>query len=153
MSSEIESFFYGIINIKRIQGSIMRHKLCYCLCGVIIIASVIIGIYNKFVLSPLRAQTYVISTWEIIYFCVAKPAIWTCAGILGSLSLFRLQIKHQLREASLWIGIVLIALYCGILLLSFVKTSTITLPWLLNHSLVFLIPGILVGLGLNKKVP
>ena len=145
MSSEIESFFYGIINIKRIQGSIMRHKLCYCLCGVIIIASVIIGIYNKFVLSPLRAQ--------IIYFCVAKPAIWTCAGILGSLSLFRLQIKHQLREASLWIGIVLIALYCGILLLSFVKTSTITLPWLLNHSLVFLIPGILVGLGLNKKVP
>ncbi|WP_312943123.1 hypothetical protein [Oscillibacter sp.] len=136
----------------------MKHKVCYCLCGIIIIISVIIGIYNWLVLAPLRTQAFIISPWELIYIYAAKPAFWLCIGIVGALALFPLQVDRRFRKVSLWFGIAMVAAYCGVVVFSLmkasdlVKPSLLILPRLLKGTFAFLVPGILIGLGIDKKV-
>ena len=130
----------------------MKHKVCDWLCGAIILASVVLGLTCRFVLLPLRAQTYVVSTWETVDLYAGRPAFWTCVGILGSLALFRFRIGPQLRKAFLWIGIVLIVLYGGALALFLARASVGILPLLSRYPFVFLVPGILIGTGLKKTM-
>ena len=133
----------------------MKHKKCYCLCGIIITASVILGICHQLILEPLRARTFQISPWEILFIDFARPAFWICTGIIGTLVVFQKQTVHRFHTVFLWCGIALAAgcyglILCSITSLSVLAAPSMLLPWLLKRPVVFLIPGILLGLGLSE---
>ena len=137
----------------------MKFRVCYCLCAIIMIISAFIVFYDWLVLMPLRAQTYVISPLEIICSYMAKPAFWLCSGIVLALSLFRLQGVQRFQKVCLWSGIAIVAIYFGLsgfYLMEigvFAKHSAFPLRWLLKNTFIFLIPGILIGSGIDKNTP
>ena len=76
----------------------MKHKVCCRLCAIVIAVSAVMGIYVRSVQAPLRAQTYTISPWETLYVFAARPAFWSCSGILVALALLRLRVGPRPRK-------------------------------------------------------
>lgn len=130
-------------------------KRIYFICGIVIAISAIIGIYNRLVLLPLRAQTFVISPWEVVDLYAAKPAFWLCLGIVLAL-LVRVEIGRRPRRVMLGLGIVVTIAYCALAAVSLAAASngmqpfTLLLMWILQRAPVFLIPGAWIGAGLGE---
>lgn len=114
-----------------------------------------VRICHQLILEPLRARTFQISPWEILFIDFARPAFWICTGIIGTLVVFQKQTVHRFHKVFLWCGIALAAGCYGLILCSITSLSVLAapsklLPWLLKRPVVFLIPGILLGLGLSE---
>lgn len=137
----------------------MKHKVCCRLCAIVIAVSAVMGIYVRSVQAPLRAQTYTISPWETLYVFAARPAFWSCSGILVALALLRLRVGPRPRKVLLWCGTALIAAYCAAAALHFMGAPgraalpQSLLPWLSGHPAVFLLPGMLIGSGIDERAP
>lgn len=140
----------------------MRKRGLFLVCGAIILISITIGLYDYFVLTALRAKTYVISPLSVVNIYVAKPAFWSCAGILFAAMVLRAQLGGwrpvELRRICLLIGIMMMVVYCGltalVLFTKFAANSQIALivsMWLTKSTPVFLIPGVLIGAGIGEK--
>lgn len=137
--------------------SLKKRIAFFCVCGFIILLSAALDIYEHFVLLPLREKNFLISPWTEIYRLAAKPAFWLCLGTVFALAVFYKARIRSLRKILLWVGVLVIVLYAAIAFFSSVRGSGASRPalsflvWLTNNATIFLIPGIFVGIGLEKE--
>lgn len=150
---------------KNQNGTVLRY-----ISVMIILLTAVLGLYEHFVLIPRQAETFILSPWRILNGSIGRPAFWAASGSL--ISSIILQIcsgvyeKRRLSGICTWIGILFIALYTALTLFvlffsgtdiinsvqgTFYHGAAALSVWLTQNAQVFVIPGILLGVGLSSE--
>lgn len=129
----------------------MKTRTAFSICGVVLVLSAAMQAAYQLVLLPARAMTYQLTSWDTLTLYLARPAFWLSLGALAAVGCFR---QMAYRRVFLWFGAALTALY-GVL--AVLQTAGVSLPmwsallWLTQNPAVFLIPGILLGIGMRPS--
>lgn len=118
----------------------------------------VLNLYDRFVLMNIQQRDFVISPVRVFCGYVGRPVFWMLVGMLAVLLLsvyFPFAGPgNSFSKFSLWCGIVWMIFYAAMVIWQLISAGSIPVPavsrimqWLLKNSPVFLIPGVLMGLG------
>ena len=131
----------------------MKNRTAYSIGGVVLVLSAAMQAAYQLVWLPAQAMTYQPTVWDTLTLYLARPAFWLSLGALAAGGCRR---QMAYRRTFLWLGAALTVLYSilavlqvsGVLL---AKPLWIALLWLTQNPVVFLIPGILLGIGVHPS--
>lgn len=132
----------------------MGKKIFYWTCGILMVLSFGFGLAAQRI-NPQQAGGE-ITTWTLAIIFLAQPIFYGCLGAVSGVKLFSGIEKEGKRKLSLWAGILLSLLFLLIGILE-VSGHPVTNPYLgvirllFKYPVTFLLPGILLGLGLFEK--
>lgn len=131
-------------------------KILYFICLVTALITLGINLYEHFVLTPIREKTFVISSVSVLTIYIVRPIFWTCiGGMIGFVILHMTHISYVGKKIC-GIGIGMIVAYCLLMILVLVvrfeaidSIMFTTFIWLTQNESIFIIPGILIAVGVN----
>ena len=130
----------------------MNKKPIYWACGIAMALSLIFSLYTRSQYAAAQ-QTYEITLPMLLDVFAARPILYACLGLVSGLRLFGAIEKESLRRLSLIGGLLMVALFVGVAAASIAQVELNSffnmIRQLFRSPIAFLIPGILVGLGLN----
>ena len=130
----------------------MNKKPIYWTCAVIMVLAFGWGVADRFILA--RQTEYVITRFTALDVFAARPLFYACLALVFAIRMFR-PLKPWLQYTLLALGIALSLLLCGVAVASILDVA-FTIPFfgilrgLFQYNILFLIPGALLGLGLNR---
>lgn len=129
----------------------------YVILIISIIVLLILNLYDEFVLTPIRKETFSISSITIFCGYVGRPLFWLLIGFLVSSLLVSCLLSNKYNKR-LWrifpiCGWGLIVIYIGMVFFHFWQggdilphTFVVILMGVYSKPTLFLIPGILIGI-------
>ena len=130
----------------------MNKKPIYWTCAVIMVVAFAWGLTDRFLLA--RQTEYVIPRFTALDVFAARPLFYACLALIFALRMFK-PLKPWLQYTMLGLGIALSLLLGGVAVASILDVE-FTIPFfgilrgLFQFNILFLIPGALLGLGLNR---
>ena len=130
----------------------MNKKPIYITCAVLMVLAFAYGMVDR---QLMAGQTeYVITRFTTIDVFAARPIFYGCLALVFGLRIFR-PLRDWLRYTCLGLGIALSLLLAGVALAAILDVEfTVTffglIRGLFRYTILFLIPGFLLGLGLNR---
>lgn len=114
----------------------------------------VLNLYDSFVLIPLREETYVISPLSVFNRFFGQPVLWLCAGVLVILIFTQGKNQPGYSRSALWLGIALCVVYAVLAVVQIaapgaVQPLYILFLWMNSNTPVFLLPGVLIGIGVS----
>lgn len=133
----------------------MNKKIAYWTCGSLMVLCLAFSLFNRIRSANTFPVDYTITTWMLLDVFAARPVFYGCLGFVCALRLFGYVHKGGLRIATLIIGIVMTLLFAGvagasIALVDFNVFFFALLRQTFQSPGFFVIPGILLGLGLKN---
>lgn len=135
---------------------IMKKTIYLVSCSVLILSTFVV-VYDFVILKPRMTTNYSISILSQLTNFFFLPAIYFCLGLLFSISFMKKIENNSIVKWLSRISFAYLFLYCLLVFVTFSFNYINQRTWLLlalicNHSFVFVIPGIFLGLGLNKRI-
>ena len=132
----------------------MNRKPIYWTCGVLMVLSMGLSAAAKIQFAGLSPEQYVLTIWTYLDVFCAKPVFYLCLGLVCALRLFGRIDEPKLRLLSLIGGMVLtlsfgVIAVCSILNMDFTLALFAAMRHMFKTPGMFLVPGILLGLGLK----
>lgn len=133
----------------------MKKRAYYGVCGCVLAVSACVMAYCQFILKPVSERTYQIFFIQFLNFYAVKPLFWLCLGLVFSLAFVRMGPPFRtFCRIFLWAGLALAAAYAVCAACWFAGVQV----WFVRPALrlaeyaapAFLIPGVLIGAGLEK---
>ena len=133
----------------------MKKRLTYWICSVLMVLSLGLYLADRFYFFNLSAQTQSLTIWTFADVFLAQPIFYGALGVVATVKLFGAPKKEKTGKICLWCGIVL-----SLLLLTVGALHVFgALPQVMALGLIlslfktpgfFLLPGVLLGLGLAE---
>ena len=132
----------------------MLKRAIITLCCIVLVIALAIEIGSFLTLSSLKEQ-YEISSLTLISIFVTRPIALSVIGFLISYSVFRNRAFRNWKIC-LGVGAIIILAYCVLIAIYFAqiilpKYCQMILLTLTRYPLLFMIPGILIGIGCRYK--
>ena len=131
----------------------MNKKPIYWTCGILMAAAFCCGMVDQYLLA--RQTDYVVTLFTTIDVFAARPIFYGCLALVFGLKIFNPLKQDWLRYTCLGLGLALTLLLAGVALASILDVEfTIVffgvLRGLFQYTALFLVPGFLLGIGLNR---
>ncbi len=125
--------------------------MIYKICGVVILIAAILRVYDRYVGVFMRGSVYEVSFIDKLNFFFVVPAFWLCLGVLAAAVLIGGRFKGKLRKVLVITGAAIFGVYLVLVLVNFLGEGLKIVSRLMMNAEIFLIPGLLIGVGLEEK--
>lgn len=135
----------------------MNKKPYYWTCGIVMAVSFLFSFITRFQFNQRFPEEYEITLAMLLDVFAAQPLFYAGLGFLSALKLFGPMKKDRSRVTCLICGIALSLLFFGIAIASILMAPINNVVFMLLRQVFhapgfFLVPGLLLGLGLNKEI-
>lgn len=132
----------------------MKKKVLYGICGVLMIVSMVIGTIDRYQMGAM-SQGYALTTLQYLDIFAARPLFSLCVGLFCALRLIPDPKNLVAQRIYLTLGIVLTLILAAVGIAAICQIVPEGGFWMLLYQsfrlpALFLIPGILLGLGLKN---
>lgn len=129
-------------------------KTLSAMSGIVLIVLAALNLYDHFVLTPLSRETFAISPLSVFNRSFGQPVFWLCAGVLVILIFVRGRNQPGYSRSALWLGAALCVVYAVLAVVQIaapgaVQPLYILSLWMNSNAPVFLLPGVLIGIGIS----
>ena len=134
----------------------MNKKPYYWTCGIVMAASFLFSFITRYQFNQRSAAEYEITLPMLLDVFAAQPLFYAGLGFFSAMKLFGPMKKDRSRMICLICGIVLGLIFLGVAIASILLVPVNNIVYLVLRQIFqapgfFLVPGFLLGLGLNRE--
>ena len=140
------------------EGGLMKGKRKLLIAAAAAVVLLAFNVYDRFVLTPARLLDFTISPVTVFCGFAGRPLFWMLMGFLASFLLAGRFVSAERKSSAPMLlmgsGLLIMVLYAGMVIWYAAASGGISvgvvsgaLMWLMENPPVFLIPGVLIGVG------